>query len=73
MPTTYAALRTATYTYVEYDDGEHEYYDRTTDPYQLTNAYDTLPAARRTTLHTDLDALQHCHTDTTCWAAGHTS
>ncbi|MGX6608497.1 sulfatase family protein [Micromonosporaceae bacterium Da 78-11] len=73
MPTTYEALRTATYTYVEYDNGEHEYYDRTTDPYQLTNAYAGVPASRKATLHSDLDALKNCHTNTSCWTAGHVS
>ena len=71
MPTTYGALRTAAYTYVEYDNGEHEYYDSATDPYQLTNTYAGLPAARKATLHTDLGALQTCHTAAACWTAGH--
>ena len=73
MPTTYEALRTATYTYVEYDNGEREYYDRTTDPYQLGNTYASLSASRKTTLHSDVDALKNCHTNTTCWTAGHVS
>nr|BFE57743.1 hypothetical protein GCM10020063_022690 [Dactylosporangium thailandense] len=71
MPTTYEALRTATYTYVEYDNREHEYYDRTTDPYQLRNTYAGLTAARKAALHADLDALQNCHTNASCWTAGH--
>ena len=33
----YDGLRTATELYVEYDDGEREYYDHTTDPDELTN------------------------------------
>jgi N-acetylglucosamine-6-sulfatase len=73
MPTTYEALRTATYTYVEYLNGEHEYYDRTTDKNQLHNIYSGLTAARKATLHADLDKLQNCHTATSCWTAGHVS
>lgn len=73
MPTTYEALRTATYTYVEYDNGEREYYDRTTDSYQLRNTYAGLSAARKATLHSDLDALKNCHTNASCWTAGHVS
>jgi N-acetylglucosamine-6-sulfatase len=73
MPTTYEALRTATYTYVEYDNGEHEYYDRTTDPYQLNNTYAGLSASRKATLHAELDALKNCHTNASCWDAGHVS
>jgi len=71
MPTTYGALRTTTYTYVEYDNGEHEYYDGTTDPYQLNNTYAGLPSSRKATLHANLDALKNCHTNASCWAAGH--
>ncbi|NED52000.1 sulfatase-like hydrolase/transferase, partial [Micromonospora aurantiaca] len=36
-PTTYNALRTNDMLYVEYADGEREYYDRARDPYELTN------------------------------------
>jgi N-acetylglucosamine-6-sulfatase len=73
MPTTYEALRTATYTYVEYDNGEREYYDRTTDAYQLRNTYASLSASRTALLHSDLAALTNCHTNTSCWTAGHVS
>jgi N-acetylglucosamine-6-sulfatase len=34
----YAALRSRYELYVEYDDGEREYYDYRTDPYELDNA-----------------------------------
>jgi N-acetylglucosamine-6-sulfatase len=71
MPTTYGALRTAAYTYVEYDNGDHEYYDGATDPYELNNTYAGLSSSRKTTLHADLDALTSCHTDASCWTAGH--
>lgn len=32
-------------TYVEYENGEREYYDMNTDPYQLDNSYQRQPAA----------------------------
>ena len=35
----YHGVRTDTYTYVEYVDGEHELYDLRRDPYELRNVY----------------------------------
>ncbi|MEV0459730.1 sulfatase family protein [Catellatospora methionotrophica] len=70
-PTTYSALRTAVYTYVEYSTGEREYYDRVADPYQLNNIAATLSPARLAALHTALDALVNCHSQSACWTAGH--
>lgn len=70
-PTTYEALRTAAYTYVEYSNGDREFYDRTADPYQLTNAYAQLPAARKVALHDALSGLKNCHNHDACWTAGH--
>jgi arylsulfatase A-like enzyme len=70
-PPTYVALRTRTYTYVEYADGSREYYDRTRDSHQLHNLADTLPPARVHQLHTALTRLKHCHNGPTCWTNGH--
>jgi arylsulfatase A-like enzyme len=70
-PTTYEALRTATYTYVEYDNGEIEYYDRTTDPNELDNIAGSLSATRLAALHAALAGLENCHTHDDCWTAGH--
>jgi arylsulfatase A-like enzyme len=70
-PTTYEALRTAAYTYVEYTSGEREYYDRVADPFQLHNIAAQLPASRLAALHTALQQLQNCHTHDACWTAGH--
>ena len=39
----YHATLTQRFTYVEYDTGEKELYDRNNDPYELANVYD--PAA----------------------------
>jgi N-acetylglucosamine-6-sulfatase len=46
-PPSYDALRTLTFTYVEYRDGQREYYNRVRDPYELHNTYDRLDRARR--------------------------
>lgn len=70
-PTTYAAMRTATATYVEYADGGREYYDRRTDPDQLRNTASTLPTATAAKLHAALAALVACRGGASCWAAGH--
>lgn len=67
---TYTAIRTATTTYVEYLNGEREYYDRKRDPYELTNSYSSVPPAQRATLHKQLEALRTCAGTTECQAAG---
>ena len=52
-PPSYEAMRTPRFLYVEYDDGEREFYDLQTDPYELDNLAASLspaaigPAARR--------------------------
>jgi N-acetylglucosamine-6-sulfatase len=70
-PPSYEAIRTLTYTYVEYVDGSKEYYDRATDPNELHNIVRTLSPARLAQLHTALANLENCHTGAACWAAGH--
>jgi len=70
-PPSYEALRTDTYTYVEYVDGSREYYDLTQDPQELHNIVGTLSPARLSRLHTDLTQLANCHNGPTCWTAGH--
>ncbi len=70
-PITYEALRAPTGTYIEYANGEVEYYDRIRDPDELTNIAGNLPPEQRAALHTTLQALQNCHDHSTCWTAGH--
>jgi arylsulfatase A-like enzyme len=70
-PPTYNALRTITYTYVEYQDGSKEYYDRTNDPDELHNIVAQLPPARLADLHNALTATTNCHGQAACWNAGH--
>lgn len=72
-PTTYAALRTTVFTYVEYADGEREYYDRRTDPDELSNTAAALSAVRVAQLHKTLAALAACHGSATCWSAARLS
>lgn len=69
--TTYQALRTTTYTYVEYANGTKEYYNRTTDPHELHNVAATLPPATRSALHTAITAMTACHGQTACWSSAH--
>lgn len=46
-------------TYVEYDTGEGEFYDLTTDPDQLNNIYSSADPALRAKLNTWLGSLRH--------------
>jgi N-acetylglucosamine-6-sulfatase len=68
-PTTYEALRTAKWLYVEYAGGEKEYHDLATDPYELHNTYASLPNDEKAALHTSMDAMQNCHGAESCSAA----
>jgi arylsulfatase A-like enzyme len=61
IPPTYHALRSESYTYVEYADGSLEYYDHARDPEQLHNVAATLAPARKAALHASLQALKTCH------------
>ena len=70
-PPSYNALRTNVYTYVEYNNGSKEYYDRSTDPNELNNTAGTLPPARAAALHNALVAMTTCHGETACWKADH--
>ena len=73
-----AATRPATrrcgphsFLYVEYTDGEREFYDLRTDPFELHNiAPFTAPAVMHQ-LHLELLAIKNCHTGASCWAAMH--
>jgi N-acetylglucosamine-6-sulfatase len=69
-PTTYEAMRTHDFLYVEYRNGEREFYNLQTDPYELDNIVDELSPAQLGVLHTDLDALERCR-GAGCWTAMH--
>jgi hypothetical protein len=70
-PPSYKALLTASFTYVEYADGTREYYDRITDPDELDNSVNRLPAATLAALHKTVRALAACHGLNACWEAAH--
>ncbi len=70
-PTSYEAMRAPSFLYVEYRDGEHEFYDLRRDPFELHNVFATLPPARRRQLHAQLAELERCHTAPSCWTAAH--
>ena len=69
-PTTYEAMRTHGYLYVEYADGEFEFYDLRRDPFELHNIASSLTVQQLTQLHTELLAMEHCH-GSDCWSATH--
>ncbi|MBV9213190.1 MAG: sulfatase [Actinobacteria bacterium] len=68
-PTSYEAIRMADSLYVEYVNGDLEYYDLSRDPFELRNTAATLPVAKRRQLHSMLASLERCHDAATCWAA----
>lgn len=70
-PTTYEAMRTSAFLYVEYADGEREFYDLRTDPFELDNIAGRLTARQLARLHAELLALERCHGGKACWRAMH--
>ncbi len=70
-PRTYEAMRTNTFLYVEYNDGEREFYDLKTDPFELDNLAGSLPSDELAVLHADLSAMENCHDGGSCWQAMH--
>lgn len=68
-PPSYTAIRTDFGTYIEYRNGEREYYDLRSDPDQLRNVYDLLSFEEQVSLEDTLSALRSCHRADTCWAA----
>ncbi len=55
--------------YVEYVDGEHEYYDIAKDPFELRNVYADLRPARRALLHRQVAQFVRCHGAVACHRA----
>lgn len=55
----FSGLRTADgFTYIEYENGEHELYNDLIDPDQLGNGYDSAPADRKAKLNSWLGSLR---------------
>ncbi|GIE81442.1 hypothetical protein Aph02nite_73920 [Actinoplanes philippinensis] len=69
IPPSYDALRTATFTYIEYVDGTVEYFDRTSDPDMLRNVAGTLGPERLTALRSAVRGLATCVGADACGAA----
>lgn len=61
----FRAIRGPDYVYVEYANGEIEFYDLTADPYQLENLAGSLSAETLSVLHSKLNELKYCE-DKTC-------
>jgi arylsulfatase A-like enzyme len=70
-PWTYEAMRTSNFLYVEYIDGEREFYDLRSDPYELHNLAPRLSSQTLSQLHLDLVAMENCHAGDACWRAMH--
>jgi hypothetical protein len=54
--------------YIEYEGGEVELYELTTDPYQLDNLASGKGAADFPAYHARVEALRDCHA-AACWTA----
>ena len=79
-PTSYNAIRVATpladggthdEVFVSYVDGETEYYDIDTDPYEMTNTVGGLSPATVTHYQSVVSAIKTCKGTAACWAAQH--
>jgi len=69
IPNSYEAIRMSDSVYVEYGDGETEYYDLTKDPDERNNTVAMLSAAQTKSFHKTLTAIKGCHNSMDCWAA----
>ncbi len=67
-PPSYSAMRLRNALYVEYADGEFEYYDLVNDPYELHDLAPRLTPARRQSLSRSLAALVACRGTQACTA-----
>ena len=57
---TYRGIRTNKFLYVEYNDGETEFYNRVADPYEMENLSSKLEPDILSSLHTWLEQLRTC-------------
>ncbi len=69
QPNSYEAIRMTSSVYVEYQNGEKEYYDLNNDPNELTNSAASLSATQLQTFHSTLKAIQGCQGTAACWSA----
>ena len=56
----FQAIRTGTYKYVEYDNGDVELYDLTADPYEMESIHESADPALVEDLKAKLEALKSC-------------
>ncbi|HSG45310.1 MAG TPA: sulfatase [Anaerolineales bacterium] len=59
----YRGVRTGEFIYIEYENGELEFYDLIADPYQLENLASKLDTETISTLHFWLEELKTCKAD----------
>ncbi|WP_279632452.1 sulfatase-like hydrolase/transferase [Streptomyces bauhiniae] len=69
-PPSYEAIRTPDALWVEYADGEREYYDTKNDPDELHNRASSLSKGQQAALHKTLTDLQQCEGSEACAKAG---
>ncbi|MFZ1993839.1 MAG: sulfatase [Solirubrobacteraceae bacterium] len=72
-PPSYEAMRTSDLLYVEYRDGEREFYDLRNDPNELDNLAASLSPVQVAMLHAYLTRFEDCRGAADCWTAGHVS
>ena len=68
-PPSYQAIRTGNGTYVEYSNGDLEYYNLRKDKFQLSNTANSLSRVARGNLHAQLSAISDCSGLASCWTA----
>ncbi len=68
-PTSYEAIRKQNAVYVEYTNGDREYYNIAKDPYELHNTYKRQSAVKKARLHRTLTRLETC-SGQSCWVTG---
>ena len=61
--TAYRGVRTEKFIYVEYGNGELEFYDLVNDPYELNNLAGNLDTETLSSLHTWLEQLKACQAE----------
>jgi N-acetylglucosamine-6-sulfatase len=70
MPNSYTALRTVNTTYVEYENGDREFYDRRTDPAEIVNRAASLTGEEQARLSAALRRYRRCKDARRCWSTG---
>jgi len=65
-PPSYEALRSRSFLYVEYADGDKEYHDLASDPDELHNTFASLPEGTKAALNAMLGAVEACRGGASC-------